>query len=111
MNPTTRHLGLASVVFAPAVDDVPLSIIVSEHSIDAQVCLHGLPDADRIAGWRRVVDSVGEAHGGTPWTLYVMSYAPNVGGNVRATHSFDEVHVSIWTAVDDPEAARAEVTP
>lgn len=110
MNPTTRHLGLASVVFAPAVDDVPLSIIVSEHSIDAQVCLHHLPDADRIAGWRRVVDSVGEAHGGTPWRLYVTSYSP-IGGNVRATHSFDGLHVSIWTAVDDADATRAEVTP
>lgn len=104
MNAATRNLGLASVVFAAAVDDVPLSIITSEHSVEAQVCLHPDTDEVRLGGWRRVVDSIGQAHGGTPWRFHVVSYEPKRGGNVKAWHSFDGLHVSIWTYVDEPDA-------
>lgn len=105
MNTAVVNLRLASVVYAPAPEDVPLSIITSEHAIDAQVCLHAHPDEDRIAAWRRVFTAIGEQHGGTPWTFFVSPYGDG-RGNVRAMHKFDGVLVSIWTALEDAEAAK-----
>ena len=104
MNTAVMHLGLAAVVFAPAPDDVPLSVITSDHAIDAQVALHALPDEDRIAAWRRVFTAVGEQHGDTPWTFYLTPYGDG-RGNVRALHRFDGVITSVWTALEDTEAA------
>ena len=110
MNESSTNCGLAATVFGPAPDGEPISLTISEHSIGAQVCRHSEPDAERVRSWRAVCDTIGAAHGGTPWTYTVMLYtSPDLAdrGSVHATHRFDGVPVTIWTALRDPEAVRS----
>lgn len=94
MNQSVTNLALARVVFTPAPDDEPLLIQVGVDLIEAEVTVYERPDAERVLAWQRVIDTIGQAHGGTPWEVEVVS-----GLGIRASHPFDGVTVRVWTAL------------
>ena len=99
MNGSSVNAGLVAAVFAPAPDDVPLYLIVTAEMIEAQVSAYERDDEGRVAAWRSVVDTVGEAHGGTPWEFTLHG-----GCFLRASHTFDGVPVKVWVSLRDPKA-------